>query len=60
MPTVFLRLVADAALVASILFASAGTLAWWRAWVLVAVLLAARTVGAAIAYPVNPTLLGRS
>lgn len=57
MPKVFLRLVADATLVASILFVSAGTLAWWRAWVLVVVLLAARTVSAAIAYPVNPTLL---
>jgi protein-S-isoprenylcysteine O-methyltransferase Ste14 len=57
MPKVFLRLVADATLVASILFVSAGTLAWWRAWVLLVVLLAARTVSAAIAYPVNPTLL---
>src|SRR5919206_2131138 len=54
---VFLRLVADATLVAGILLVSAGTLAWWRAWVLVVVLLAARAVGAAIAYPVNPTLL---
>jgi len=57
MPKVFLRLVADATLVASILFVSAGTLAWWRAWVLAVVLLAARTVSAAIAYPVNPALL---
>src|SRR3712207_9172212 len=57
MPKVFLRLVADATLVASILFVSAGTLAWWRAWVLVAVLLAARTVSAALVYPVNPALL---
>jgi protein-S-isoprenylcysteine O-methyltransferase Ste14 len=57
MPRVFLRLVADAALVAAILFVSAGTLTWWRAWVLVAVLLAARAVSAAIVYPVNPTLL---
>jgi protein-S-isoprenylcysteine O-methyltransferase Ste14 len=57
MPKVFLRLVADATVVASILFVSAGTVAWWRAWVLVVVLLAARTVSAAITYPVNPTLL---
>src|SRR5919199_1800436 len=57
MLNVFLRLVADAALVAGILFVSAGTLAWWRAWVLVVVLLAARTVSAAIAYRVNPALL---
>ena len=57
MPKVFLRLVADAALVASILFVSAGTLTWWRGWVLVVVLLATRTVSAAVAYPVNPALL---
>src|SRR5919199_3424240 len=57
MPRVFLRLVADATLVASILFVSAGTLAWWRAWVLVVALLAGRAVSAGIAYPVNPTLL---
>jgi protein-S-isoprenylcysteine O-methyltransferase Ste14 len=54
---VFIRLVADAGLVAIILFISAGTLAWWRAWVMVVVLLVVRTVGAAIAYQVNPTLL---
>jgi protein-S-isoprenylcysteine O-methyltransferase Ste14 len=57
MPRVFLRLVADAALVAAILFVSAGTLTWWRAWVFVAVLLAARAASAAIVYPVNPILL---
>jgi protein-S-isoprenylcysteine O-methyltransferase Ste14 len=57
MPKVFLRLVADATLVAGILLVSAGTLAWRRAWVLVVVLLAARAVSAAIVYRVNPTLL---
>jgi protein-S-isoprenylcysteine O-methyltransferase Ste14 len=54
---VAVRLVADAALVAILLFASAGTLAWWRAWVLLAVLLVVRGVGARAAYRVNPLLL---
>src|SRR5919199_1646154 len=54
---VLVRLVADAALVAIVLFASAGTLAWWRAWVLLAVLLVVRTAGAVAAYRVNPALL---
>jgi protein-S-isoprenylcysteine O-methyltransferase Ste14 len=57
MPKVLLRLLADAALVATILFVSAGTLAWPRAWVLVAVLVAIRTVSAVLVYGVNPTLL---
>ncbi|HEX8692046.1 MAG TPA: isoprenylcysteine carboxylmethyltransferase family protein [Longimicrobium sp.] len=54
---VLARLVADAALVAIPLFVSAGTLAWWRAWVLLAVLLLVRTVGAVAVYRVNPALL---
>lgn len=54
---VFLRPVADATLVATILFLSAGTLAWWRGWVFVAALLAGRTFAVAFAYPVNPALL---
>lgn len=54
---VMLRLAADAALVAILLFLSAGTLAWWRAWVLVAVLLLVRAVGAHAVYRVNPDLL---
>ena len=57
MLTVLVRLVADAALVAILLFVSAGTLSWWRAWVLLAVLLAVRTVSAAAVYRVNPALL---
>lgn len=57
MPTVLIRLVADAAFVAIALFVSAGTLSWWRAWVLLAVLLAIRTVSAAAAYRANPALL---
>jgi protein-S-isoprenylcysteine O-methyltransferase Ste14 len=54
---VLVRLVADAALVAILLFVSAGTLSWWRAWLLLAVLLVVRIVSAAIVYRVNPTLL---
>jgi protein-S-isoprenylcysteine O-methyltransferase Ste14 len=57
MPKVLLRLFVDAALVASILFVSAGTVAWRRAWVLVVVLLAIRSVSAAVVYRVNPELL---
>jgi protein-S-isoprenylcysteine O-methyltransferase Ste14 len=54
---VFVRLVADAALVAILLFVSAGTLSWWRAWVLLAVLLVVRTVSAVAVYRANPALL---
>ena len=54
---VIVRLVADAALVAVLLFVSAGTLAWWRAWALLAVLLLVRAVGAHAVYRVNPGLL---
>ena len=43
---IVLRLVADTVLVAIMLFASAGTFAWWRAWVLLAVMLVVRAVGA--------------
>jgi len=51
------RLVADAGLVAILLFLSAGTVGWWRAWVLLAVLLAVRAAGALAVYRVNPDLL---
>lgn len=54
---VLVRLVADAALVAILLFVSAGTLSWWRAWVLLAVLLVVRTVSAVAVYRANPALL---
>jgi protein-S-isoprenylcysteine O-methyltransferase Ste14 len=54
---VVIRLVADAALVALGLFVSAGTLAWWRAWVLLAVLLLVRMFGALAVYRVHPGLL---
>ncbi len=51
------RLVADAALVAALLFLSAGTLSWWRAWVLLVVLLVVRSFTAAAVYRVSPALL---
>lgn len=54
---VVIRLVADAALVAMGLFVSAGTLAWWRAWVLLTVLLLVRTAGAHAVYRVHPGLV---
>jgi protein-S-isoprenylcysteine O-methyltransferase Ste14 len=54
---VLVRLVADATLVAVLLFASSGTLSWWRAWVLLAVLLVVRTISAVAVYRVNPALL---
>ena len=54
---VMVRLVADAVLVASLLFLSAGTLAWPRAWVLLAVLVLIRALGARAVYRVNPGLL---
>lgn len=54
---VAVRLVADTGLVAILLFTSAGTLAWWRAWLLLAVLLLVRALGARAVYRVNPALL---
>jgi protein-S-isoprenylcysteine O-methyltransferase Ste14 len=54
---VLIRLVADATVVGVLLFLSAGTLEWWRAWVLLAVLLAERVVTAVAVYRVNPDLL---
>ncbi len=52
-----IRLVADAALIGALLFLSAGTLSWGRAWVLVGVLLAIRSITAAAVYRVSPALL---
>lgn len=57
MPRVLLRLALDAALVATLLFGAAGTLAWRRAWIVVAVLLLVRGIGACAAYRANPGLL---
>jgi protein-S-isoprenylcysteine O-methyltransferase Ste14 len=51
------RLVVDAVLVAICLFASAATIAWWRAWLLLVVLLLVRALGARAVYRVNPALL---
>src|SRR4051794_8195887 len=54
---VIARLIADALLVGTLMFASAGTLAWRRAWVLLVVLLFVRLMGAYIVHRVNPVLL---
>src|SRR4051794_32636221 len=54
---VLVRLAADAILVAILLFSAAGTLAWWRAWALLAVLFLIRALGALAVYRVNPSLL---
>lgn len=48
---------ADAAVVAIALFGAAGTLAWPRAWVLLAVLLVVRVAAAIAVFRVNPALL---
>ncbi|MFL5604483.1 MAG: methyltransferase family protein [Gemmatimonadaceae bacterium] len=57
MLTVLTRVIADAAVVAIVLFGAAGTVAWQRAWVLVVVLLVVRTVSAIAVFRVNPALL---
>jgi protein-S-isoprenylcysteine O-methyltransferase Ste14 len=54
---VLIRVIADAAVVAIVLFVAAGTVAWQRAWVLVAVLLVVRTLTAIAVSRVNPALL---
>ena len=51
------RLVADAALVALLLFTSAGTIMWGRGWVLLTALLLVRVIGAAVVQRVNLDLL---
>ena len=57
MAIVLLRVVADTVIVGSVLFAAAGTLAWQRAWVLLAVLLSVRILCAIAVFRVNPILL---
>jgi protein-S-isoprenylcysteine O-methyltransferase Ste14 len=57
MHKVVIRLVADMIIVAIALFASAGTLRWWRAWALLAVLFIVRCVGARVVFRVNPALM---
>ena len=52
-----MRVVADAVVVAAVLFAAAGTLAWRRAWILIAVLLVVRIASALAVFRVNPALL---
>ena len=54
---VLLRVVADAAFVAIVLFGAAGTVAWPRAWLLLAVLLVVRGASAVTVFRVNPALL---
>jgi protein-S-isoprenylcysteine O-methyltransferase Ste14 len=54
---VILRVVGDALVIAIVLFCAAGTFAWPRAWVLLAVLLLVRMVSAIAVFRVNPTLL---
>jgi len=51
------RVVADAVVVAIVLFTAAGTIAWPHAWVLVSVLLIVRVVSAIVIYRANPALL---
>jgi len=57
MHRIMARLIADTALVGILLFTTARTLAWGSAWVLLAVLLFVRAVGARAVYRVNPALL---
>src|SRR5438105_2303846 len=54
---VLIRVIADAVVVAIVLFVAAGTVAWQRAWLLVAVLLVVRTLTAVAVFRVNPALL---
>src|SRR2546430_8995848 len=51
------RVVIDAAIIALLLFASAGSLNWGRAWILVALLLVIRLATAFAVFRVNPGLL---
>ena len=57
MRRVTIRIVADAGLVAVLLFAAAGTLAWRRGWLLLAVMLVVRLLGAIVVHRVNPALM---
>ncbi|MFL5562680.1 MAG: methyltransferase family protein [Gemmatimonadaceae bacterium] len=54
---VVVRLTADTVLVAMLMFFAAGTLAWRRAWALLAVLFLIRALGALAVYRVNPALM---
>jgi protein-S-isoprenylcysteine O-methyltransferase Ste14 len=54
---VMLRLIADATLTGIVLFSAAGTVMWWRAWLLLGLLLLIRSIGALVVYRANPALL---
>jgi protein-S-isoprenylcysteine O-methyltransferase Ste14 len=57
MRRIMTRLIADTALVGVLLFGTARTFAWESAWVLLALLLIVRVVGARVVYRINPALL---
>jgi len=57
MRRIVLRLAADTLLVGILLFGAAGTLAWPRAWTLLAEMFIVRLLGAVAVYRVNPSLL---
>jgi len=54
---VLARLAADTALIGILLFVSAGTIAWSRAWVLLAVMVVVRVASAIAVYRVNAALM---
>jgi protein-S-isoprenylcysteine O-methyltransferase Ste14 len=54
---VLTRVIADSVLVAIVLFVAAGTLAWRRAWLVLAAMLVVRTLSAIEVFRVNPALL---
>jgi protein-S-isoprenylcysteine O-methyltransferase Ste14 len=54
---VLMRIIADAVVVAIVLFVAAGTVAWPRAWVLLATLLVVRISSALVVFGANPDLL---
>ena len=54
---VLTRVIADAAVVAIVLFVAAGTVAWPRAWALLALLLVVRIASALVVFGANPALL---
>ena len=55
--SVLARVVADAIIVATVLFVAAGTVAWPRAWALIVVMLVVRMSSAIVVFRVNPALL---
>jgi protein-S-isoprenylcysteine O-methyltransferase Ste14 len=57
MTRILLRFVLDAVLIAGCLFLPAGTMVWWRGWVLLAVLLVVRMATILTVHRVNPALL---